>query len=139
VHRGGVLVGYQVRCLDDTKGGPKYITVTQPTRWKEHYFISDASARGGTVVIVEDMFSAIKVGRHLPAIALLGTELKDMLALTMFDKYLIWLDNDKATVKVKQAKIKRRLDLLGECAIIKTPLDPKDYTDEEIRAWLCLT
>jgi hypothetical protein len=93
---------------------------------------------GGSIVIVEDMFSAIKVGRHLPTIALLGAELKGMSFLTRFDNYLIWLDNDNATVKVKQAKIKQRLDLFGECVIIKSPNDPKDYTDEEIKTWLNL-
>jgi hypothetical protein len=51
---------------------------------------------------------------------------------------LIWLDNDNATVKIHQAKIKQRLDLFGECVIIKSPKNPKAYTDEEIKTWLSL-
>jgi hypothetical protein len=47
------LVGYQVRCLDVSKGRPKYVTTAVPGLWAEHYFVSDAAAMGGSVVIVE--------------------------------------------------------------------------------------
>lgn len=136
VYRDGGLVGFQIRCLDATQNKPKYVSIVKKGQWNEHYFVPHFPTDADVLVVVEDMLSAIKVGRQYPAIALLGTELKSMSFLLKYPKYLIWLDNDNTIVKVKQAKIKARLDLFGECVILKTPLDPKAYTDEEIRQWL---
>jgi Zn ribbon nucleic-acid-binding protein len=91
--------------------------------------IKRASA-GSSLVIVEDMMSAIKVGRQCSCMPLLGSSLPMNKLMIIYNNYkdvLVWLDHDKYRAG---ANIKEKLNLLGICAdVVLTDLDPKCYHD----------
>lgn len=93
---------------------------------------------GSPIVLVEDVFSAVRVGRVTSAVSLFGSVIPKpwMMLLTKVTKnVIIWLDEDKYPEAIKQA---RQLRLLGlSVSVVKTPLDPKEYSEEEIKK--CLT
>lgn len=84
---------------------------------------------GHSVVIVEDIVSAIKVGRYVPALPLFGSNLQKDHALKLaqsFKNIYIWLDDDKFG---KSVETTRELRLLGVNATsILTKEDPKCYS-----------
>lgn len=124
------LIGWQERALDEES--PKYITVTRNS--SDMLFFS--KERGGDrIVVVEDALSAIRVGRTVPAVAILGAKPRDglMLWLKRYTQFLIWLDNDTSVVKKSQVDLCNRLGIYGHCRVIKTDKDPKEYTDDEIK------
>jgi len=93
---------------------------------------------GGTIVLVEDILSAIKVARtNVSATPLLGSSLSVENERSLAEKYdtiYVWLDRDKAKNAVK---IKNRLKSLGVYSkAIITDKDPKEYTTQEIEQWL---
>jgi hypothetical protein len=91
------------------------------------------------VVLVEDFLSAAKCRRVVSSAALFGTSVRDGLLARLVgnhDKFLIFLDNDNAQVKSAARKIKKRLQIFGECAIIEAYKDPKDHTTEELERLL---
>lgn len=87
-------------------------------------------------VITEDILSAGRAGRVLPAVSTLGTYLSDKLAVRLSTgldaPFYIWYDGDAAGIKgARQAK--RTLDLLGiENYNVRTDLDPKEYNNDQI-------
>lgn len=93
---------------------------------------------GKEIVLVEDVFSAVRVGRVTSAVSLFGsvTPKPWMMLLTKLTKnVIIWLDEDKYTEAIKQA---RQLRLLGlNVSVVKTPLDPKEYSEKDITTILC--
>jgi Zn ribbon nucleic-acid-binding protein len=90
-----------------------------------------------TVVVVEDILSAIKVGRLLPCQPLMGTNipLKTLRSLSeRFDNLVVWLDPDK-----KKEALKLRMALSGlfsRTEVILTDKDPKEHSNEEIKKLL---
>ena len=96
---------------------------------------------GDTIVVVEDVLSAIKIARcryeSFCASPLLGSSMpkQTMSQLTKQYKTIhVWLDRDKA----KQAvNIRNQLRSLGVTSkAIITPKDPKEYNKTEILNWL---
>lgn len=88
---------------------------------------------GQTLVFVEDIISAIKVGRQFTAIPMLGSKVsQDMWTEAKnYDKVIVWGDRDKATSNVTSCR--RAREVLGkEVRCIITEKDPKDYSDTEI-------
>lgn len=86
------------------------------------------------LVIVEDPLSALRVSSIEPSLPLLGSHLATgrLNALAgLYDSFVVWLDSDK----YKEARaIAERLRLVGLSArVIWTELDPKCYTDLEIK------
>jgi DNA primase len=95
---------------------------------------------GGTIVCVEDVLSAVKISKaneQVTAIPLLGSSVSPELEQTLFNRgndVILWLDRDKATSAVKQAR-----SMLGKgisCSVLVTELDPKEYSVKEINEWL---
>jgi DNA primase len=90
-----------------------------------------------TVVIVEDAMSCIRLSyAGYNSVALQGTALTDTMLAYLIDNYtrfVLWLDDDKPEVKIKQVKIKQELELFGNVSMRKTPNDPKEYTRDELR------
>ena len=89
-------------------------------------------------VIVEDLLSAIKVGRYLPAMPIWSTRIRDIHVNTLidmgFNKFTVFLDDDNGQVKRDALKNKRILDKIGECDIIHSDgKDPKEFTDNELQ------
>lgn len=95
---------------------------------------------GDTIVCVEDILSAIKVSKankDVCAIPLLGSSVSlelEKVLLERFKNVIIWLDRDKATYAVKQA---RNMVAKGlNCSVLVTQDDPKEYSVGEINEWL---
>jgi len=89
-------------------------------------------------VIVEDLWSAIRVSKFCPSVALLGTEIGDKCldhVSNCHDKFAIFLDDDNLMVKKKAMEIKDRLTMMGKRVniILSGGKDPKEYTDEELQ------
>jgi hypothetical protein len=133
------LVAWQGRALGKIdKKYPKYMTMTngaQSRLWfdsrhgiKQHREYLETNK----IVLVEDIISAIKLGRQFRTIALLGSYVREelidwMLAVNKANvnmTFYIWLDPDKM---VESYKIAGRLRSLGLRVItITTSQDPKD-------------
>lgn len=122
--------------------------VSLPNYWQGRCFAPDSKTKylskgekpfiqyghSFTAVLVEDVISAIKVGRSYAAIPMLGSmALKRMeTPLKRFHNVILWGDYDKAKENVIQAR--KLQERLGIPVIVKiTEYDPKEYTDQEIR------
>lgn len=86
------------------------------------------------IVLVEDLVSAIKVSRHYNAVSLFGTTCpKEALeSLLSVSKHLyIWLDRDalEKALKIRSDAFKQDFII---ASLIRTELDPKNYSDNEI-------
>lgn len=117
---------------------PKYM---QPSRDKGDTLYVAHPKTGATdrAIIVEDILSAIRVGRHTTAISILGTKLSAGQAkrLAKFSEITTWLDGDRAGRAGSKA-IRKSMSLVTSVSNIQTELDPKEYSDHEIRRILCL-
>lgn len=96
--------------------------------WRQHH----------KLVLVEDVVSAIKVGRHCGCMPLFGclisTDLMLWIAgLAAIQEVIIWLDDNKYNVAVEAAHKMAKLRLTR---VISTVKDPKDMADEDIRELL---
>lgn len=134
------LIYYQARTFKPiTKDNPKYINIRQQGA-KNVFFrreVPNDDSKLDSVCIVEDILSAIKVGRVVRSLALLGSYFPDALnpLYRRASKILIWLDDDKYVTAVKQA---RKINTLFNVPVkvIRTPLDPKEYSTDEITGYL---
>ncbi len=89
------------------------------------------------ITLVEDIVSAIKVGRHGIGMPLLGSVISTslLLRLKLLNKPInIWLDPDKQKEMVKFSSTALRYGL--SVRTIFTDMDPKDYDDESLRSIL---
>lgn len=130
---GNRLVAWIARSLYPPSDSiPKYIT-----RGK----VSEHSFRVNTymdkIVIVEDMLSAIKVGRVAGSIAILGSYIPnkviDFIKQDEKEVY-IWLDMDKVNAALTYtAQFTARGIHTG---VVYSRLDPKEYNELEIKKWL---
>jgi len=128
------------------------VLVNTPTYWQARNFgpgvkyLSKGNkpllsyGNGGTIVCVEDVLSAVKISKaneQVTVIPLLGSSVSPELEQTLFNRgndVILWLDRDKATSAVKQAR-----SMLGKgirCSVLVTELDPKEYSAKEINEWL---
>lgn len=89
------------------------------------------------IIIVEDAISAIKVSRVLPSVPIHNSIIPLELILRLskrFKKLFVWLDKDKNFSALKQAGNARLL--FDEVRTIWTDLDPKCYSETEIKKYL---
>lgn len=87
------------------------------------------------LVIVEDIVSAIKVGRQFQCTPLFGSYmgLAKLAQMRHVSKKLVWwLDADKYPDSIKQATRARPLGI--DSKVVFTQKDPKEYSDEDIKA-----
>jgi len=141
----GSLLMWQARYFGSNPKHPKYITrgvkdvlhiVGKPDRsflTPDHYVETKPRLEDGTIVLVEDLLSAIKVGRVCSAMPLWGSHLSVNTAHRLslqFKKAVLWLDYDKRQEAVKIA-LERSMVL--PVHVVITQHDPKTYTEEEIR------
>lgn len=126
------LLAWQAR---DFKENPKY-------KWFSQGDLSDLLLIYGvfgerTVVLVEDVLSAVKVSRHANALCLFGsTPKKDVIirASRFYKDFAIWLDPDANKSALRISKICNLLDCTSR--IIVTSQDPKEHSDSEIKKYL---
>ena len=138
IPRGNVpndITGFEIR----TKGLKYYTRVIHPM-YKEDSKLLIYNKDGSRIgVVCEDPISAMKVSlAGFAGIALCGTTLSvgDALKLSLlFDKVVVWLDNDSKTVK-EQAHLNRaRLAIYMDGAFLVDGLhDPKGYLLPYIRS-----
>ncbi len=95
---------------------------------------------GDTLVLVEDILSAIKIARlrdDYCAMPVLGSTLSfesEQSLTKQFKTIFVWLDRDKA---LNALRIKRRLQQKGITSrIIVTDLDPKEFDKQTIKEYL---
>jgi adenine-specific DNA methylase len=95
---------------------------------------------GDTIVIVEDIISAMKIARlrdEYCACPVLGSSLSYDMENQLVEKFsnsAVWLDRDKAK---NALRISRKLKQRGlSSRVIVTEDDPKEYSKEEIRKFL---
>lgn len=130
------LVWYQCRAIHNGQS-PKYI---QPSSNRETIlFQSLNSGNCKRAIVVEDILSAIRVGKQQMAYSLLGTKITTAQAnyLSKYSRVTTWLDPDKAGTKGAY-NIRKALQLVTKVDNIVTDKDPKCLSDKEIREALCL-
>lgn len=127
----GELVAWQMRYCGD-KGFPKWIT-----KGKIEEIIYTIGNKSSTLVLVEDIVSAIKVSQVEQCSPIFGSVIttKRLVRLSSFYNTLyIWLDYDKRKESIKFAEKAR---LLGfNMYNVVTELDPKSYTTVEITNYI---
>jgi hypothetical protein len=132
VKRNGLLTAVQMRAVEDWMK-PKYLNPTGPSVSKAVFMSGEPT---GTTVVVEDIISAIKVGKVHHATSILGTNMTDERALeiaSLNHTAIVWTDNDKAGVRGRIDSA-RQLRLLGmDVYEIRTPNDPKTYSLDVIK------
>jgi len=131
------LVWFQCRALHKGQK-PKYI---QPARSRDNelFQVGYSKTNLQRVVVVEDILSAIRVGKHIPTVSLLGTKITTGQAarLSEYEKVTTWLDSDRAGRRGAYT-IRKTIGLVTEINNIVTIKDPKKLTDQQIREILCL-
>lgn len=132
------LKWYQCRALLDGQK-PKYL---QPSGDK-HSVVFQSKLREtehttSTVIVVEDIMSAIRVGDVCNSVSLLGTKATtaQINHLSKYDRVITWLDSDKAGKRGSTA-IRQACGILTETANIVTEHDPKFYSKQQVKEILC--
>lgn len=128
-------MGYTVGYTDRSYAGRTTKAIMRPRKRAIHYSPSAWEDKSAAIYLVEDQVSAIKLGRHCPAVALLGTWLtpEEACALSYQTGTLhVCLDPD---ARVAALRLKRLYGMLfREVHIHTLAKDPKDMTDEELVA-----
>ena len=123
------LLSYQARRVFSHDPRPKYLSVGG---YNNKLIVNNKS---NTIVIVEDIVSAIKCSRFVNAVALNGTMLSPVTIERIKSNqcYLVFMDDDNRQVKMKQLSIKSRLDMYGNTKIIRgIGRDPKELSTLEL-------
>lgn len=127
------------RKIHKTDLGPKYLT----EGCSSAAIISSQRLAGSlsptTIIIVEDLLSAIKCARVCNAVALNGVHLSDKLLSNIvkeYNKIVIFLDDDCRQVKLNEIAIKNRIEQFGkDVTIVHSIKQPKELTEDEIRIY----
>ena len=127
----GTLDAVQMRSVDKNRK-PKYLNPQGANVSRALFEVGESK---GAVVVVEDILSAIKVGRVVPTASILGTSLTDERALRLARDnsiVILWLDADGAGYSGTRKAVKK-LKMLGVRVYrVDSPLDPKAYNMGEI-------
>lgn len=124
------------RYFGDNPEYPKYVTYGIK---RNLMHILPVVSRGLTerVVLVEDLLSAIKVGRQCPSMPLFGSDITKTQLFRLsryYENIFIWLDPDKHQHSIK---LGQRAELFFKTVtIVFSEKDPKDYSNEEIKKLL---
>ena len=119
--------------LNYIKGDPVPKSISYWGRYsgtKLHYVNSQG---GREVVLVEDILSAMKVGRYAPCVALLGTNISDEIILALkknYDSIVIALDEDATD---RAWYFKKKYGLVMPIKVAPLQRDPKDMSEQEIK------
>lgn len=137
------MVMRRVNSLDTDS--PKYLTYSnvEHVMYIPHMVYTLGRVLPSTVVLTEDILSAIKVARHLPSIALLGTIINIRVLEYVANNYnnaIIFMDDDNLQVRKKQLDIKNRLEpFINKVTIIHSNgVDPKEMSDVKLKEVLGL-
>ena len=136
---GNVLRLYPELCIEQRQKPRKAISYWNSTSIPTlHFQTFKHDVR--SIVLVEDIISAIKIGRHRNCVALLGSHLSEKNAQHLLDLGIcevnVALDADAWD---KAVKMKRQYSVLFRTFNVLTwenKRDPKDQSDEELLEWL---
>lgn len=131
----GQLLMWQGRYFGEDKDVPKYYT----RGGKDLLHILGRKNKGehDEIVLTEDLISAIKVSRVTRAMPIFGSGVNQTLLvrlLSQTDSLCFWLDADKE--KEARRYLKRASQWFRNVRVVATPLDPKEYDTEAIKAFL---
>lgn len=121
---------YQYRYFGDNKDHPKWVGygITEN-------LIHITGVGSTSLVLVEDIISAMKVGHISPTLCLFGSNISlkrlAILKLLGYNEVIIWLDWDKKEYAIEAAGRAQSIGL--QARVIHTKLDPKDYNLEKIK------
>ena len=127
------LLYWQARAVDKGQS-PKY--VNPPTdKASLLYRCQPRDYRGGKerVIVTEDILSAVRIGKFIPARSILGTKTSDQQAARLgeYTNADYWLDPDRAGWDGTKAGT-RRMGLVTNSRGIYSDADPKNLADREI-------
>ncbi len=145
-HKGGKLLAFQRRRVLRGDFGPKYLT-TRLEHIKNPVFKARGPHLGNTLILVEDILSAIKVNEAgFYSWALLGTYMTNSVAVDIadakFDTVVIWLDDDNLAVRRSQKVMRRKIKQVADVHVMRhqdlrirpdDKSDPKMFTPDEIK------
>lgn len=138
IYNGNELVSIHGRYFGTNEHHPRYLR----SDFKRGYYpicqnskpVSDSTV---IYVLVEDYISAIKVGRQYSAVCLFGSHYPSNLIPGVLSGNItvrFWLDKDKNVSSIKYAA--KAGQFVWDCGTILTEKDPKDYNDQEIKAYV---
>jgi len=113
---------------------PKWLSSPSLQPW----LVSRTLVTQSTVCLVEDAFSAVRLAKFLPTLALFATTFTSntLAVIPIVKNTLIWMDGDRPGRAAAQT-LRRHLELVGRTSwVITTEKDPKFYSDDEIRKQL---
>lgn len=100
---------------------------------KTLYHILPPEHGNDVIVLVEDIVSAIKVGRHVPCLPVFGSTIGLSRFRTLYNRFKrakVWLDPDKRKQSLKEAYIGQQLGM--DVSVVFSQHDPKEHTNEDI-------
>jgi hypothetical protein len=137
----GNLLFCQSRYFGKNENHPKYLTSGSS---ETVFDIMDSKGRcdlfnvyiGGNnfLVLCEDFISAIRIARNFISMPLYGSEIATYrlrILSNYFTNLVIWLDRDKLKSAIKTRY--RALSYFDNVSVIVQDLDPKEYSDEQIK------
>lgn len=126
------IIGWQGRYLGKRTNHPKWFTSGDIKSFVKTINLTQAVKSG--IIYVEDIVSAIKVGRQVGTCPVFGSFIPKTHSIALHKQgvkqFYIWLDNDKYREAHRFSKEINNLGL--SCKVIHTELDPKCYSDTEI-------
>jgi hypothetical protein len=138
IWQGGELVAFQARRLLPQDDGPKYLT-RKLAGWDRPFFTGGWGEHLAfdTMAVVEDILSAIKVGRLITTTAILNATFSDeMVKATLRynpERVVVWLDDDNPAVRQSQRRIMRRIAPYANVSrITGVGKDPKELDEDQI-------
>jgi len=129
----GELVAWQGRSFDPSK---KIKYISHGPIHKLRHFVGISSSVDNTVILVEDLISAIRIGRFHTAMPLWGTHIPLELITDLaaeFRSVGVWLDSDKTDYAIKAVL---RASQIMPAFLITSALDPKTYSDQQIQEFI---
>lgn len=125
---------FQYRYFGDNPKHPKWVGYGINENLIHIVAPRNSNVDGASLVLVEDLISALKVGTLTPTMCLFGSNISLKRLATIkqlgYNKVVIWLDWDKKEYAIKAAQLAQSIGLNSK--VIHTKLDPKDYDYETI-------
>lgn len=135
VYVGGTLIYWQGRYLGEVdRWHPKYNNIKQKGRKDIYFSVRGPTSDSTQLVLVEDMISAINVGKVAHCTSLLGSYISDDLMMRISKVYsnvMIWLDADKVQESLRYVRRFKTFNNV-HCKMIYSKKDPKGYNLTEI-------
>lgn len=131
----GKVIAYQVRNFSP-KATTRYFTQGDINSLTPIY-VKNSEKRTDTLVLVEDVISAVKCAEYLDAMPCLGSAIppdKLKRLVKLYGRFVVWLDSNMMKNAMKMCE---RLDYMGAfISLVHTPLDPKEYSYTELQKTL---